>query len=523
MSQPQIPPSPNLLLTLDIKTGLFSQVPVTDIPPGGCQEIRNMVIEQDYLKARPGLDDTYPILGTNIAIYHLDWFPDLTGTTYLMAVGRHTGTGALSFYYYNSGGGTWSNITGAVSITGVTSNIPHSCNFKGYWFFVDGGAGDLVGWSGTGNCSFIYNLDPDLSPHKKPKVVFSYASHLFLCNIYDEAGTTRIPYRIDWSDFMLYDTWNGGVGAGSSKYQDLLTESDPIITGYATKDLVAIFKPTKIYASTATSAPTYFEFRKLQTDKGCIAPRTLKYFKDALLFLGDDNIYALTGTQVQEVGNNITYRMKQMFSASNLSLSMALLDREKSQYHLFLPKIGTDDPLTFFTLDLRSGAWTESEIANPLMIPTSTVENRTGNWATSLLVGSEDTFIYTLSPAYTQDSSGTTVDTIFYPYWVSGIIDVYKITEGKARTALLEEVEVEAASGRVSLDVATGMRRNTIWPYEFCGELNLSIKDGPNAFSVRQESRYFKLKITYTDHTNWPEISKLYLHFRPKQMGTTNA
>jgi hypothetical protein len=501
-----------IVVPLEVNKGLFSNMPTTQIPLGGCSAVSNIIIKDGRLVARPGLTPKYLTLGAGIQVYHLARHITLTGTVYQIAVGRDSSTGALMFYYWT--GSAWSNITGSVSITVASlASVPTSCTFKGYWFFTCGGSGNLVQWSGAGNVALTTNATPALAPHANPKWMMASNSRLFLVNI-EDGSSNRIPYRVDWSDFLSYDKWNGGTGGGSSKYQDLLTESDPITGGIAVKDVIYVFKERYVYASASVGPPVYFSFRKLSTDKGCIAPRTLKTFKDSVVFLGDDNIYYLSGNDSKPIADNITTRFKAVFNSSYLNRSFAVIDKENYLYYLFIPKTSTDDLISFFTLSLKDGAWTESEIALPgtdIHYPYCGTDYHNGNWDTDLLIGSENTYVYELSYSTYTDNT-----TSFTPSWTSGVIDISAIFGQEIETAMLERVVVEAESGTYDVTLSHGMYLHNMETTQAV-RVNLNKLNHPDYASFRIESKYFKLKLEMPDNTAYGQVSKIHLYLKPQK------
>lgn len=504
-----------LTIPLDVTKGLISNMPVTQIPPGGCQAISNLIIRKGALKIRPGLSSLYSQFSANEAVFLIDYFTPLSGTAKVMALTLNLSTTAVKAYYWT--GSAWSDITGSATLVGGLGSHPFATSFKSSWYFTvgAGSALKLYEWTGTGNIAEVSNTTPALSPPKGPRVVLSTASRLFLLNCYsDPTAGTRVPYRVAWSDYLQDDVWNGGSSAGSSGYMDLMEEPDPIVVGAVLRNLIFAFKEFQTYVITPSGYPTYFSYQKFANDKGCIAPKTIKNFKDALIFLGDDNIYYIDGQNIQPVADSITYRIRDVVNTTYMNRAIGMIDKTNFLYHLLLPKVGTDNPITIFTLDLQSGSWTEGEIANTSIIPVCSAEYPiSGYWGNYTLLGSEDRYIYDMSTSYTTDSSTT-----YTPSWTSGTLDIYHITEGKLEAARLERVIVESASGKVTVYLTAGDFINDM-DSETTGQvLNLDGKH-QNYVVFGKRARYFKLRLVF-DTTNIPEITRVYLVFNPDDRQT---
>lgn len=504
------------VLNLDIKKGLFYDRPATQIEPGGFSATANTIIHKNYLKARPGCSSLYDILPASQEVFHMDRYVDLSNNVYLMAVGRVKTVGTLSFYYWNATTLAWVDITGSLSLSCTHAQNPSSCSFAGKWLFCCGGACDLVYWAGTGNCAKVTNADSNQVPHPKPYFVFANSSRVFLGNIEDGLGT-RIQYRIDSSDYLVYNSYNPGTDR-SSKYQDLMTESDPVVTGATLKDTMVVYKDRKIYTSTSIEAPLFFAFRGASSGIGCIAPRTLVEYKEAHIFLGDDNVYMLSlGSGVKAIGDPIAYRIDDLIENSYVRETFALLDKHNYQYTLFLPKKGTTSLNSTLTLDLKTGAWTEGEIDTAVLQPRCGSSYHSGPWNSIVHIGAEESYIYKYSSLNTLD--GTTA---FVPSATFSILDSYLICQ--TMIAHYEQLFIETTSGVVHLYAKYGNQvSNMSASWIDLGEVDYSRPNKqPCHFSFSIQARYIQFKITFPDHSKFPEVSSINLHYKPMMGIVTN-
>lgn len=503
---------------LEIEKGLFYDRPETKIPPGGCSSVSNMVIQRGFLKQRPCFSkSSYPQVTATEKIFHLSRFITLTGIVKQICVTIST-SNILHFYYYDTVTTAWVDFTGGINITASFDAIPQSVNFKSYWYFLSGANDGLYYWTGTGNLTLSRHyiggsLDLTQSAPTYAKVLCASAERLFMMNHKEteSVSSDTVPYRVSWSDWQLPAAWRGSSPSGSAGYQDLMDESDPIVAGAVVKYNVYAFKENYIYLGTPTNAPKYYVFRNVSSDLGCIAPDTIKQYKDYLLFLGSDrNVYMCSGQDFKPMSTTITERLEAVVDDTYVRRSKAIMDKQKQLYHLFVPATGSEELTHIFTLDLLTGAWTEGTITNTAILPASTQEYYAGAWNVTNQLGSKDGYIYTLDLSAVDDD-GTAVTAS----WTSGMLDAMDLAQSGAyqyrvasiERALLDRILIEADSGVMSLSLTYGDFLNDMVT-ESLGTLDLTSGTG-NFVSPRKVGRFFQLTITFTDDTDLPEISRI--------------
>ncbi len=540
---------------LDISKGLYTNMPLTQIPPGGCSAVSHLVLQHNFLVPRPSFN-TVNGLGTinsGHTVMHLNMFTMLTGTQYMMAITMKNSDSTIHVYYFN--GTTWADITGSLSATFTDRfDICTSCNFKGKWYFTTGGRTNLYSWDGVAVAvAEVTNATPALSPPTAPMIVMASGARLFLLNA--KTSGTRIPYRVYWSDFLLPTVWNGGVGGGSSSYQDLLDDNEPIVAGYITPDSIYIFKPTSIYSSPAsTGYPTYFEFTRFKTKQGCVAPLTIKSYNDKLIFLGHDNVYMADKQNILPIGDTIIPDIQPYIVYGNIENCISSLDPINKLYHLFVPYdyitgtiVGGPFPILIieklfcnaYHLNLENGAWTRTGIGS------TSVSDNNGIDYTKINLNCSYDMPYSsqsINRNYFGDTTGRVVsmdfnialaqdlENGFTPFWTSGILDAFEISQGQYNKLILRDIIIETEEdydylnvepNATSLNIVGEFSCHVAWgDYLYgMGTKHLGTKKmykgepSKGIFITNKQGKYFKIKLTMPHPFNGGRISKIVLNF----------
>jgi len=475
--------------------GMFRDRPKTQIPQGGCYDAVNTVIVDGKLKVRQGFKEYITFTGvTENAVQHQDLFIK-NGSLYWIVGLKYKDVDTFSkigFYYKNPATGNWDTIT-----AGLMNDIDlpiHSCSFKDAFFFTNKMYGCRY-WTGSGGSTAM-----SFSTYGDPGIVFSTNSRLFV------AGFTNYPSRVYWSDWLDYTSF--GVAGTSSKYIDVLDDPTALTTGLSLNDYIYLFKTRQTYIMYKANYPLYFEYKRVSSDIGCTANRSLKIFRDVLLFMGDDGIYQMQGTQYQPVSDQINKRIKEVIDTDYFVRVFALVDKSEWLYHLFIPTIGSSGLVDkWFTLNLKTLGWTENDIST--FHPFSGISRYETMWDSEIYIGDQSSGkLCEMDFAYTDDDGIS-----FTPSWTSGVIDILEQSQGKIQLATLDQIMLEAESGQANVEVFSGEHF-----HKFTSRNTYTINlDGNSANFIKSnnKSRYFQFKLTYPDLTDLPEISKMTVLFKP--------
>jgi len=494
--------------------GLRTDTSAVNIEPNECSACANVIGYEGKLRPRPGLTATLADLGGSYAAAMLSRRQPLTGSGEQVAIGRDTGTNAVAFFEWN--GAAWVARTGAATLTASVDTHVSSCSFKGTFYFVTGAQGSndhLYRWTGTGtNIAQVTNASAAITPFTRPKIILAFDASLFMFNFYD--GATALPYGAAWSDFNADDIWRGGLSGGRSGYQYLIDSSEddtaPITAAATTQNQIIVFKADSIYVGDSVNPPDYFKFTRFAREVGCISQGSLRKFRDVLVFLGDDNVYALEGQTWRPLGDKVRPRMTTALQTSNLQRTVGIVDPYRQLYWLFMPKTSTSAMSKIFIFSFRdNGTWWEGEIANTDILASCVFSDRSGSWGRSLVLGAVNGSFYTLDNSATTDATTT-----FTPSWTGKMWDAVQMSQGRQEYGEIQRIAVHAGSGKITADVRYGPGLHDLSSVEI-GQLNYNGKSD-NYLGLRRGGRFLELTLTW-DNTDQCLVEGYTLHTMPRQ------
>ena len=496
--------------------GLYSDTSNTLIPDRACSACSNVIGYEGKLRPRPGFTATLSTLGANLSAYHFSRNESLAGTLTRFALSYNTGTNAVKIW--ERVGAAWTDRTGAAVLTGSETIHPTSCNFKGTTYFTTGN--DILQyWTVGANTADVTNGTAALLPFPDPRIVLAWDSRLWNFNTEDGSGN-RIPYRAAWSDYLLDNVWRGGTGGGSSGFQDLVDgstdDTEPILAAMDTLDTLYAFKANTIYAISNVGYPKYYEGRKVVRGIGCVSMGTLRRFREALIFLGDDNVYLMeNGQQPRPIADRIRTRLKAVVATANLERSVGIVDRQNLLYYLFLPKVSTTTMITLFIFSFRDGGtWWEGEIAGTDILPVCAYAYRESPFNDTLTIGSRDTKFYIIDSTAVADAG-----TAFTASWTSKWWDALQIGGGQTRNEALriQKVAIHAQSGNVTPKIRTAPNIDAFETQETLPTVELGAT-GDRYVSLRKTNRFTELNLTFdmTSTSTRADVEGLTLHVLPR-------
>lgn len=305
--------------------------------------------------------------------------------------------------------------------------------------------------------------DTDLRPPEAPRFVVATGARVFLANgraPESVGGSERFSSRIWWSTTNDSTIWNNGTGKPerrSAGYQDTQHDTYPI-TGLAfhSGQQVIAFKDWSVYFAQWRGSPLWYDFVPMSTRIGCVASKTIKQWRDQLLFLGADcNVYAIAvNGQIQPVANRIQTYMRSIVDYSKLNRAVGLVDPTDNLYWLFVPTTAHESEFGrhIFCMDLETGAWTEGEFADSGIEVLDAFESRVFDEQPFLLFGGADGRIYEFD---FQQSMTDRLTTFSANIW-SRVYDFMEVFQGGGEHGEFHRMGLHGSSGTARPVYRTG-------------------------------------------------------------------
>jgi hypothetical protein len=263
-------------------------------------------------------------------------------------------SGSNSYYTVVSGsqiyrtgyslGGTYTNITGTVTLTNANTNIIQFTTFNGQSIGCSESDPPFkVGISG--NAFKLVNVSTIA------KTCAGFGNYLVLGNT--QEGTTALPSRIRWSDINNPDSWP------ANNYIDVEPDDgDGITTVIAYQASLYIFKKRSIHQLiiTGLDGADAFIIRPVARGIGAYAKNSVKVIDNVgIVFLGQNGIYLYDGSILELISDQIQ-RQVDTFTRTRYQYCVGEVYRTRNQYWLAYTPSTTNTQLVVYDYILK--AWT---------------------------------------------------------------------------------------------------------------------------------------------------------------------
>lgn len=273
-------------------TGLVSDQPVTELPPGAWTDAINVRFENGAVRKMPG-QSQYSLTATGT--------PMLVFQPPLSRIGYATEEGEVRFI---TSGGVDTDVTGTTlnlnSITGYTMDT-----LPGGVIVINGGIDppvySVAGYSG--GMTTAADLPGWPTPITTCRIIRAYKSFLVALGIDDGLGDSRLE-EILWSNRA-----DPGLPPTSWDYTDTtqptgratLPLSGLIQDAQVLRDSLIIYQNDNIYALTEVGGVTIMSLRKLFSEVGAYAPNCVLPWRNQHVVLAENGVFIHDGSQIQSI------------------------------------------------------------------------------------------------------------------------------------------------------------------------------------------------------------------------------
>lgn len=265
----------------------------------------------EWLPDLPALDNPGATIAKNVLpdVRSYRPFPGLTGYSGSMASqvkGAVIARDATGNYYnyagdttrlYSLSGLTWNNVTRSAGGDYATAA-------DDYWEFtqfgtiviaVNGSNADVPQAISVGSSNFAaLSGSPPRAKH-----IASIRDFVVMGNI---SATATSPQMVRWSAINNATSWTPDA-ATLADFQDLPGDGGHIqkVVG---GEYGVIFQERAIYRMDWAGSPTIFQFNKVQTNIGTLAPQSVVSYRNFIFFISEDGFYSFDGSNVNSIGQN---------------------------------------------------------------------------------------------------------------------------------------------------------------------------------------------------------------------------
>lgn len=323
--------------------GLIDHISPLLIPDNKASALQNITLDdRGQLSKRKG----YSIINSTGAM----------GLAPVTGGGYHTATSGSSFFaviagsnVYKTGNtfsGTYTNITGTVTVTNSASNLAQTTSLNDSLIFCNERDKPFK-VSSTGNA---VHLSTGL--FSGAKTCSTYGTYLILSNTTE--SSVSFPSRVRWSDINTPDSFP------ANNYIDVEpNDGDPIIASIAFEDSVYIFKKKSIHRMmiTGLDGADAFIIRPVVRNIGAWAKNSVKVIPNVgIAFLAQNTVYVLNDDGLNPIGDSIQ-RTLDAVTRSMWANSVGVVYPQRYQYWLAISPSGSTNSKVL-VYDYIQKSWT---------------------------------------------------------------------------------------------------------------------------------------------------------------------
>lgn len=320
--------------------GLIDRYSPILVPSKNASDIQNIQFDtRGQLLKRGGyiLNNTTNLLATSVT--GGGYLQSTTGTSFMAVV-----VGTNIFTTGNSFGGSYTNVTGTVTLTSSANNLAQFTRYKDFGVICNDSDTPIMVQN---NSAFALVKAATIA-----KTCESYNNYLLIGNT-KEAGTVY-GSRFRWSDLGDINTWP------ANNYIDVEPDDgDSIVAIKRYQSNVYIFKKRSIYEAVITggAGAEAFIYRPIARNIGAWAKNSVRVVETkGIAFLGADGVYLFDGNNFNFISDQIQTKLNGM-NRARYQYAVADVYQPKHQYWIAM-SYGTETTnQTILVWDYIQEAW----------------------------------------------------------------------------------------------------------------------------------------------------------------------
>lgn len=321
--------------------GLIDRYSPILVPSKNASSVQNIQLDTrgQLLKRKGYLNNNVTDLTSN-SVTGLGYHQSGTGTSFFAAI-----VGTNVYTTGNTYGGTYTNVTGTITLTSASTNLAQFTSFKDFGVMCNDSDAPIKILSGS-----AFRI-PNVSTGAK--TCESFNNYLLLGNLSENNVT--LGSRLRWSDLTDINTWP------ANNYIDIEPDDgDSIVAIKRYQTNLYVFKKKSIYevVPTGGAGAEAFIVRPVVRGLGTWAKNSIKVIENqGVIFLGPDGIYAFDGNNFDLISDPIQTKINGL-NRSRYQYSVAEVYIPKHQYWL-ATSYGTEaSNNTILVWDYIQKAWT---------------------------------------------------------------------------------------------------------------------------------------------------------------------
>ncbi len=292
----------------------------------------NLRFNLAVIDSRPGTSELGSTLSERVQrIFELE----LGSTTHLIRVGT------TKVEQYNKATDVWADIANA-ALTGAGQDqvdfaFPLLSGSKIVTF--TNGIDNIRKYTGAGNDADLGGSPP------VAKYMVAFGGHLVLAHI------TNFPFRVQWSDTGLPETWAGG----NSGSVDLLEDPEDITAISVYGNFITVHKRNSIYVGQLVTTSAVFRFDRKATGIGAIGPKAIQNIVTGdQVFMAADGIHIFNGITAPLIPSTIQEEIRDGLNPTHAGKADSIIKEEVDEVWFAVPIGSQTEPETVYKFNYRT-------------------------------------------------------------------------------------------------------------------------------------------------------------------------
>lgn len=212
-------------------------------------------------------------------------------------------------------------------------------------------------------------------------------------------GAGGNPRLVQWCDREDNTTWVSSDTNEAGEFE--IQTNGQIMTGVRTKGQTLIITDTDAHVATYVGSLFVYGFERVGTSCGVVSRQAVASVDDGVIWMGRNNFYLFTGTDVRELPCEVADHVFSDINASQISKSWAVANSQHGEVWFFYPSGGGNEIDRYVYFDYRENHW-----AVGIMSRTCGIDGgvfRYPNWVDGTnLLEHEVGFNYSGAPVYAE-------------------------------------------------------------------------------------------------------------------------
>lgn len=169
------------------------------------------------------------------------------------------------------------------------------------------------------------------------------------------------PRLVKWCDREDNTTWTPAATNEAGDFE--LQTAGQIMAGVRVKGQTLILTDIDAHTATYQGPPFVYGFERVGTSCGLVARKAVCAVDDGVFWMGQQNFYHFTGTEVREIPCEVADKVFGDINRAQISRSWAVSNAQNGEVWFFYPSNDSNEVNKYVYFDYKDGYWGLGELA----------------------------------------------------------------------------------------------------------------------------------------------------------------